>query len=433
MRELVAKIEAGTAKLAIVGMGYVGLPLAVEFGKRMPTLGFDIKRKRIGELSEGHDRTLETTTEQLQAAKQLRFSCDPAELRGADIYIVTVPTPIDSAKRPDLTPLIGASRTVGQAMGPGALVIYESTVYPGCTEEDCVPVLERESGLVFNRDFFCGYSPERINPGDHEHRLATIVKVTSGSTPEAAQAVDALYRTVVAAGTHLAPSLRVAEAAKVIENCQRDINIAFVNELAMIFDRMGIDTHDVLAAAGSKWNFLRFSPGLVGGHCIGVDPFYLTHKAQQLGHHPQIILAGRRTNDGMGRYVASQVIKLLIHSGHSVRDSRLLLLGITFKQDCPDIRNSRVVDVIDELADYGCQVLVCDPWADPAEVKEEYGIDLLPDLAAAQALAGSVDGVILAVPHREFHDLDLAPFRAGKAVIYDIKGFLPREMVDDRL
>lgn len=433
MHDLVAKIESGTAKLAIVGMGYVGLPLAVEFGRRLPTVGFDIKEKRIAELREGHDRTLETTTEQLRSAGQLRFSCDAADLRGADIYIVTVPTPIDSAKRPDLSPLLGASRTVGRAIATGALVIYESTVYPGCTEEDCVPVLERESGLVFNRDFFCGYSPERINPGDHEHRLPTIVKVTSGSTPEAAQAVDALYRTVVTAGTHLAPSIRVAEAAKVIENCQRDINIAFVNELAMIFDRMGIDTHDVLAAAGSKWNFLRFSPGLVGGHCIGVDPFYLTHKAQQLGHHPQIILAGRRTNDGMGRYVASQIIKLLIHSGHPVRGSRVLLLGITFKQDCPDIRNSRVVDVIDELTDYGCEVLVCDPWADPAEVKAEYGIDLLPDLAAAQALAGSVDGVILAVSHREFGAIDLMPFRESKAVIYDIKGFLPRDLVDARL
>ncbi len=433
MEELLAKIESGNARLAIVGMGYVGLPLAVEFGRLLPTLGFDIKEKRIAELRAGRDGTLETTPEQLQAAAKLRFSNDPADLRGADIYIVAVPTPIDSAKQPDLAPLLGASRTVGRAMGRGALVIFESTVYPGCTEEDCVPVLERESGLVFNRDFHCGYSPERINPGDHEHRLATIVKVTSGSTPEAGRAVDALYRLVVKAGTHPAPSIRVAEAAKIIENCQRDINIAFVNELAMIFDRMGIDTHDVLAAAGTKWNFLRFSPGLVGGHCIGVDPFYLTHKAQQLGHHPQIILAGRRTNDGMGRHVASRVVKLLIHRGHAVNGARILLLGVTFKQDCPDIRNSRVVDVIDELADYGCRLLVCDPWADPAEVKREYGLDLIPDLASAQALAGSVDGVILAVSHREFLGLDLAPFRASGAVVYDIKGFLPREQVDGRL
>jgi UDP-N-acetyl-D-galactosamine dehydrogenase len=433
MHDLVAKIETGTAKLAIVGMGYVGLPLAVEFGRHLPTLGFDIKEARIKELREGRDRTLETTPEQLQAATKLTFSCNPEDLRGADIFIVTVPTPIDTAKRPDLTPLLGASRTVGQALGKGALVIYESTVYPGCTEEDCAPVLERESGLVFNQDFFCGYSPERINPGDHEHRLATIVKVISGSTPEAAKAVEALYGKVVTAGTHMAPSIRVAEAAKVIENCQRDINIAFVNELAMIFDRMGIDTQDVLEAAGTKWNFLRFTPGLVGGHCIGVDPFYLTHKAQQLGHHPQIILAGRRTNDGMGRYVASQIIKLLIHSSHPVRGSRLLLLGITFKQDCPDIRNSRVVDVIDELSEYGCEVSVYDPWANPEEVRAEYHIDLLPDEAAAKAMGDSADAVILAVPHRQFADFDLVPFRQNGAVVYDIKSFLPREHVDARL
>lgn len=433
MEDLLAKIESGRARLAIVGMGYVGLPLAVEFGRVLPTLGFDIKEHRIAELRAGKDSTREATAEQLRGAEHLRFSHDPADLRGADIYIVAVPTPIDSAKRPDLSPLLAASRTVGRAMARGALVIFESTVYPGCTEEDCVPVLEKESGLLFNRDFHCGYSPERINPGDHEHRLPTIVKVTSGSTPEAGRAVDALYRLVVTAGTHLAPSIRVAEAAKVIENCQRDINIAFVNELAMIFGRMGIDTHDVLAAAGTKWNFLRFSPGLVGGHCIGVDPFYLTHKAQQIGHHPQIILAGRRTNDGMGRHVAAQLVKLLIHRGHAVSQARILVLGITFKQDCPDIRNSRVVDVVEELADYGCRVLVCDPWADPDEVKREYGLDLLPDLAAAQALAGTVDGVVLAVPHREFLDVDLAPFRAAGAVIYDIKGFLPREQVDARL
>jgi UDP-N-acetyl-D-galactosamine dehydrogenase len=433
MNELLSKIESGSAKLAIIGMGYVGLPLAVEFGRHLPTIGFDIKEKRIAELRDHRDRTLETTAEQLQAADKLRFSCDPEELKGADIYIVAVPTPIDKANRPDLTPLLGASRTVGRAIGAGALVIYESTVYPGCTEEDCVPVLERESGLTFNRDFFCGYSPERINPGDHEHRLPTIVKVTSGSTPEAGKAVDALYRTVVTAGTHLAPCIRVAEAAKVIENCQRDINIAFVNELAMIFDRMGIDTQDVLAAAGTKWNFLRFTPGLVGGHCIGVDPFYLTYKAQQLGHHPQIILAGRRTNDGMGRYVASQIIKLLIHRGNPVRGARILLLGITFKQDCPDIRNSRVIDVIDELAEYGCEVIVYDPWASHEEVKAEYNVDLLPDEAAAKALAGDVDAVVLAVSHREFAALDLAPFREGGAVIYDIKSFLPRDQVDARL
>ncbi len=414
--------------LAIIGLGYVGLPLAVEFGKKYTTIGFDINAKRIEELKEGYDRTLEVSQEELQAAKNLSFTTSIEDIKRANIYIVTVPTPIDEHKNPDLTPLIMASRTVGRVLKKGDIVIYESTVYPGCTEEVCVPELERESGLKFNEDFFCGYSPERINPGDKKHRLPTIKKVTSGSTPEVARRVDELYKSIITAGTHLAPSIKVAEAAKVIENAQRDINIAFVNELALIFDRLGIDTLDVLEAAGTKWNFLPFRPGLVGGHCIGVDPYYLAYKAKEVGYHPQIILAGRRTNDEMGIFVANKVVKLLIHKGHKVKGSRALILGITFKENCPDIRNSRVIDVIRELQDFGIAVDVYDPWADKDEVKREYDLDLLinkPDFKA-------YDSVILAVAHEQFKKL---PYKEipQKSVVFDIKGMLEKNIVDKRL
>jgi len=415
-------------KIAVIGLGYVGLPLAVAFGKRYPTVGFDINRKRIEELQEGIDRTLEVDKEELQEAKKLEFTSSIDDIGEATIYIVTVPTPIDRHKNPDLHPLIMASRTVGRVLKRGDIVIYESTVYPGCTEEVCVPELERESGLKFNEDFFCGYSPERINPGDREHRLTTIKKVTSGSTPEVAQKVDALYRSIIEAGTHLAPSIRVAEAAKVIENAQRDINIAFVNELALIFDRLGIDTLDVLEAAGTKWNFLPFRPGLVGGHCIGVDPYYLAYKAKEVGYHPQVILSGRRTNDEMGLFVANKVVKLLIHKGHAVKGSRALILGVTFKENCPDIRNSRVIDVVKELQEFGVEVDLHDPWADGDEVRREYGVELLqeiPDLS-------SYDSIILAVAHDQFREIDLSQKREDQ-VVFDIKGILPREYVDKRL
>jgi len=429
---LLDRIEAREARLAIIGLGYVGLPLAVEFGKHFDVAGFDISVRRLEELRAGRDRTLETTVEELRRARRLSFTNRIGDLKEVDVFIVTVPTPIDRHKRPDLTPLVKASETVGQALKPGAIVVYESTVYPGCTEEDCVPILEKFSGLKFNRDFFCGYSPERINPGDKVHTVTKIKKVTSGSTPEAGQAVDALYRTIIAAGTHLAPSIAVAEAAKVIENSQRDINIAFVNELSLIFERMGIDTQAVLEAAGTKWNFLPFRPGLVGGHCIGVDPYYLTHKAQALGYHPEIILAGRRLNDNMGAHVASRVVKLLIQKGHRVRDTKILVLGITFKENCPDIRNSHVVDVIRELQDFGCDLAVFDPWADAEEVRQEYGLDLLPALAEDDPFGG-YDAVVLAVAHDKFKDLDFV--RAGRSdvVLFDIKGLLPWEQVDGRL
>ncbi|HPC19793.1 MAG: Vi polysaccharide biosynthesis UDP-N-acetylglucosamine C-6 dehydrogenase TviB [Kiritimatiellae bacterium] len=429
---LLDRIEAREARLAIIGLGYVGLPLAVEFGKHFDVAGFDISTRRLEELRAGRDRTLETTVEELRRARRLSFTNRIGDLKEVDVFIVTVPTPIDRHKRPDLTPLVKASETVGQALKPGAIVVYESTVYPGCTEEDCVPILEKFSGLKFNRDFFCGYSPERINPGDKVHTVTKIKKVTSGSTPEAGQAVDALYRTIIAAGTHLAPSIAVAEAAKVIENSQRDINIAFVNELSLIFERMGIDTQAVLEAAGTKWNFLPFRPGLVGGHCIGVDPYYLTHKAQALGYHPEIILAGRRLNDNMGAHVASRVVKLLIQKGHRVRDTKILVLGITFKENCPDIRNSHVVDVIRELQDFGCDLAVFDPWADAEEVRQEYGLDLLPALAEDDPFGG-YDAVVLAVAHDKFKDLDFV--RAGRSdvVLFDIKGLLPWEQVDGRL
>ncbi|MDR2638516.1 MAG: Vi polysaccharide biosynthesis UDP-N-acetylglucosamine C-6 dehydrogenase TviB, partial [Helicobacteraceae bacterium] len=360
-------------KICLIGMGYVGLPLAAEFGKRYETVGFDINQKRIEELKNGFDRTLELTSEQLKASERLSFTTSVEDIRSANIYIISVPTPIDSHKNPDLTPLIKASETVGSVLSQGDIVVYESTVYPGCTEEECVPVLERFSGLKFNEDFYCGYSPERINPGDKEHTVSKIRKITSGSTPKTADTIDDLYKSVITAGTYKASSIKVAEAAKVIENSQRDINIAFINELALIFGRLGIDTNEVLEAAGTKWNFLPFRPGLVGGHCIGVDPYYLTYKAESVGYHPQVILAGRRINDGMGAYVASQAIKALIKKGSPVRGATALILGITFKENCPDIRNSRVIDIIRELEEFGAAISVYDPWADPDEVKREYG------------------------------------------------------------
>ncbi len=418
-------------RITLIGLGYVGLPLAVEFGKHFPVVGFDINVGRLDELRNGHDRTLEVSAAELAAATHLTFSDSIEDIRNSNFFIVTVPTPIDRFNRPDLTPLIRASETVGKALKPGAVVIYESTVYPGCTEEDCVPVLEKFSGLKFNKDFFCGYSPERINPGDKVHTVTKIRKITSGSTPEIAMAVDALYRTIITAGTHLAPSIKVAEAAKVIENSQRDINIAFVNELSLIFERIGIDTSDVLEAAGTKWNFLPFRPGLVGGHCIGVDPYYLTHKAESLGYHPQIILAGRRINDNMPAHVASRIVKLMIQKGHKVQGANVLVLGLTFKENCPDIRNSKVIGVIRELQEYGCQVMVHDPWADAEEVRHEYGLTLSPRPNGDQK--ASMDAVVLAVAHDKFHALDFSKFSKQNIVIFDIKAFLARDQVDGRL
>jgi UDP-N-acetyl-D-galactosamine dehydrogenase len=424
--------KTADAKVAIVGLGYVGLPLAVEFGKHLDALGFDIDAERIAELKAGNDRTLETDASELAGAKHLRFSTDLEALRGRDVYIVTVPTPIDAAKRPDISALRAASRTVGQVLGKGAIVVYESTVYPGCTEEDCAPILEQISGLRLNRDFFVGYSPERINPGDKEHRLPTIRKITSGSTPAAAAFVNELYATIITAGTYPASSIRVAEAAKVIENTQRDVNIALINELALIFNRMGLDTLEVLQAAGTKWNFLPFRPGLVGGHCIGVDPYYLTHKSQEMGYHPEMILAGRRINDNMGLYVAAQVIRLMVKAGASLPKSRILVLGITFKENCPDVRNTRVVDVVHELKAYGAAVDIYDPWADAAVVKHEYGLDILKQAPAK----GQYDGIVVAVAHDQFRDMSPADIHAwGRPghVLYDIKSLLPADQVDARL
>ena len=418
-------------KIAIIGLGYVGLPLAVEFGKIRPTVGFDINKQRIKELHDGHDRTLETTSEDLKAAVQLQYSEALIDLQDCQIFIVTVPTPIDKNKRPDLTPLIKASETVGKVLKKGDIVIYESTVYPGATEEDCVPVLEKYSGLKYNQDFFCGYSPERINPGDKVHTVTKIKKVTSGSTPEIAEEVDQLYKSIIVAGTFKASSIRVAEAAKVIENSQRDINIAFVNELAVIFQRMGFDTNEVLEAAGTKWNFLPFKPGLVGGHCIGVDPYYLTHKAQELGYNPEIILAGRRLNDNMGIVVVNQVIKLMIKKGLRIEGSPVLVMGITFKENCPDIRNSRVIDVVNELKSFGCDVSVYDPWADPEEVKEEYGIEIFTK--ASELSKNKYNAIVAAVAHDEFLSLDLKALKADKAVVFDIKAVLPLDQIDGRL
>lgn len=406
----------------MIGLGYVGLPLAVEFGKRRPVIGFDINHARIEELRRGSDHTLETSPEELTAAGQLRYTSDPADLAAAQIYIVTVPTPIDATKRPDLTPLIKASETLGKVLKAGDIVIYESTVYPGATEEDCVPVLERGSGLTFNADFFVGYSPERINPGDKTHRLTMIRKVTSGSTPEVADIVDRLYSSIIEAGTYKAESIRVAEAAKVIENTQRDLNIALINELAIIFNRMGIDTDAVLRAAGTKWNFLPFRPGLVGGHCIGVDPYYLTHKAERTGYHPQVILAGRRINDGMGAYVAGQMVKAMLNRRIQVNGARALVLGLTFKENCPDLRNTRVVDLVAELQEYGVEVDVYDPWADAAEAERDCGLTPISEVQP-----NTYDGIILAVPHREFAERGAAEIRRyGKTshVLYDIKSVL---------
>ncbi|NVO56253.1 Vi polysaccharide biosynthesis UDP-N-acetylglucosamine C-6 dehydrogenase TviB [Rhodobacteraceae bacterium B1Z28] len=420
-----------TRKIAVIGLGYVGLPLAVAFGKTGSVVGFDINPARIDALRAGQDATQEVEPDDLAEATSLTFTTDVSDLTSCDTYIVTVPTPITAGKQPDLKPLLSASETVGGVLKPGDLVIYESTVYPGATEEDCVPVLERVSGLRFNKDFFAGYSPERINPGDKTHRIADICKVTSGSTPQAADLVDALYARIISAGTHKAESIRVAEAAKVIENTQRDLNIALVNELAMIFGRMDIDTDAVLRAAGTKWNFLPFRPGLVGGHCIGVDPYYLTHKAEAVGHHPQIILAGRRLNDRMGDYVVSQLIKRMIREGIDVGGARVLVMGLTFKENCPDLRNTRVVDIIEELQSYGVTVDVHDPHADSQAAQAEYGLSLTD-----QPKQGTYDGVVLAVAHQEY--LALAPnqfrlYGKPKSVVYDIKSCLPREASDLRL
>jgi len=418
-------------KLAIIGLGYVGLPLAVEFGKKRSVLGFDINQRRIDELASGTDSTLEVTPQELVAAHQLRFTSQAEVLRDCNCFVVTVPTPIDEHKRPDLLPLIKASETVGRVLKPGDIVIYESTVYPGCTEEDCVPVLERVSGLTYNRDFYCGYSPERINPGDKEHRVTTIRKVTSGSTPEVTEIVDALYNEIITAGTHRAASIRVAEAAKVIENTQRDLNIALINELALIFNRMRIDTEAVLEAAGSKWNFLPFRPGLVGGHCIGVDPYYLTHKAQSIGYHPEVILAGRRLNDSMGRYVASQLVKAMMKRRIQVDGAKVLVMGLAFKENCPDIRNTRIVDIIGELREFNCDVEVYDPWVSEVEAQHEYGIALTKNPQAQ-----SYDAVIVAVAHREFREMGAKALRnLGKSlsVLYDLKYVLPQVDSDIRL
>ena len=477
-------------KICIIGLGYVGLPLAVEFAKKFPVVGFDINQARIEELNEGHDSTLEVSDDELKEVlirenpviksqkpnpesqinpnsqdpktkntihdsqltthdsqltthdsqltiHGLYLTAHKMDIQDCNIYIVTVPTPIDKHKRPDLTPLVKASETVGKVLGKGDIVIYESTVYPGATEEECVPVLERESGMKYNEGFYCGYSPERINPGDKVHTVTTITKVTSGSTPEVAEVVDNLYKEIITGGTHKASSIKVAEAAKVIENSQRDINIAFVNELSKIFQMMDIDTHEVLQAAGSKWNFLPFKPGLVGGHCIGVDPYYLTHKSQELGYNPEIILSGRRLNDNMGQFVAGQVIKLMIARGHKVLSSKILVLGITFKENCPDIRNSRVIDVINELKEFGCEVDVYDPWASAEEVLDEYGISLIPQSEksdhGSQITDHGYDAIVLAVAHDKFRELDIRKLKNGNAVVYDVKGFLDKELVDERL
>lgn len=419
-------------KITIVGLGYVGLPLAIEFAKKFEVIGFDINVDRIKELQRGEDRTQEADLETLKKVQfkdgiGITFSSKITDIAHSNIYIVTVPTPIDKFKAPDLTPLMRASEMLGKVLTKGDIVIYESTVYPGCTEEDCVPVLEKYSGLRYNQDFFCGYSPERINPGDKVNTLTKIKKVTSGSTPEIADIVNQLYASIITAGTHKAPSLKVAEASKAIENAQRDVNISFVNELALIFDRIGIDTTDVIEAAGTKWNFLKYKPGLVGGHCIGVDPYYLAHKAESLGYHPQVILSGRRVNDNIGMFVANKMIKLMIKKGHKINGSKALILGITFKEDCPDIRNSRVIDIYTELKQFGLEVDIFDPHADHEEVSHEYGINLI------SKLEGSYDGIILAVSHNEFLSLDFKNLKNNNAVIFDTKSCLDRSIIDGRL
>ena len=425
------------AKIGVIGLGYVGLPLAVEFAKKFKTIGFDINQARVDELNSGHDHTLEVEDDKLKAvltdncSTPIGLYCtnDLNKLESCNYYIITVPTPVDKHNRPDLTPLYKASETVGKVLKHGDIVVYESTVYPGVTEEECVPVLERVSGLKFNVDFFAGYSPERINPGDKEHTVAKILKITSGSTPEAAEKVDQLYKSVILAGTHKATCIKVAEAAKVIENAQRDINIAFVNELAKIFNRLDIDTDEVLQAAGTKWNFLKFKPGLVGGHCIGVDPYYLAQKAQEVGYHPEIILAGRRLNDGMGDYVAHEVIKMMVKKDIPVKGANILVLGITFKENCPDVRNTKVVDILRTLRDYDTNITIYDPWAEPAEVKHEYGWDSVKELNGTT----DCDAIILAVSHNEFKAMDFSKLCKENAVIYDVKGVLPKELVDARL
>lgn len=417
-------------RMAVIGLGYVGLPLAVEFARRYPVVGFDINTRRVEGLKGGHDATLEVSDDQLRGSA-LRFTSDPEEIRSCNVYIVTVPTPITADKRPDMAPLLSASATVGGVLSPGDTVIYESTVYPGATEEVCVPELERASGLVFNRGFFVGYSPERINPGDKQHTFATIRKVTSGSTPQTADFVDALYNSVLRNGTFKASSLKVAEASKIIENCQRDINISFFNELALIFDRLDIDTKEVIEAAATKWNFIKLMPGLVGGHCIGVDPYYLKWKAEQVGYLTAVISSGRRVNDSMGAFVADKVVKLLIGHDFKVKNAKVLVLGITFKENCPDIRNTKVVDVVNELREFQCDVDVYDPWASAEEVRREYGISLLPGLDAA---GGRYDAVVLAVAHRQFLETDIRQLLSGPtAVVYDIKGVLPKEIITARL
>ena len=417
--------------IGIIGLGYVGLPLAVEFGKKYPVVGFDINTTRLVELSKGNDTTLEVEDQELAEAKYLTYSSSLDDLKACNVFIVTVPTPINQHKQPDLTPLIKASETIGKVLKQGDIVIYESTVYPGATEEECVPVLERVSGLTFNKDFFCGYSPERINPGDKEHRVTTILKVTSGSTPEVAETVDQLYRSIITAGTHKASSIKIAEAAKVIENTQRDVNIGLINELALIFNKLGIDTEEVLKAAGTKWNFLPFRPGLVGGHCIGVDPYYLTYKAQSVGYHPEIILAGRRLNDGMGAYIASHLVKAMLKKCIQVEGSRVLVLGLTFKENCPDLRNTKVVDIIAELQDYGVSVDCYDPWINATEAQHEYGIT-----PVSEPDAGAYDGIVLAVAHKEFAAMGAEKIRAlGKPahVLYDLKYVLTASAADLRL
>ncbi|WP_373358250.1 Vi polysaccharide biosynthesis UDP-N-acetylglucosamine C-6 dehydrogenase TviB [Acinetobacter lactucae] len=423
-------MQLADLRIAIIGLGYVGLPLAVEFGKKGPVIGFDINQKRIDELKSGQDHTLEVTPEELQQSQNLSFSANLGDLEQSNFFIVTVPTPVDQVNRPDLTPLRKASETVGHALKKGDIVVYESTVYPGATEEVCIPILEKVSGLKFNQDFFAGYSPERINPGDKVNTLTKIKKITSGSTPEVANTVDAVYASIITAGTHKATSIKVAEAAKVIENTQRDLNIALVNELSVIFDRIGIDTLDVLEAAGSKWNFLPFRPGLVGGHCIGVDPYYLTHKAEEVGYHPQVILAGRRINDNMARYVARNTIKLMLQNGIDVPRAKVGVLGVTFKENCPDIRNSKVADLIKELEFWGAQVVVADPWADADEVRHEYGVEL--GKVDAQ---NPVDSVIVAVGHNEFRSLSASELRSymkcEKPVLADVKSLFDRTEMSD--
>jgi len=424
-------INLENIKIGVIGLGYVGLPLAVEFGKRFPTLGFDINKKRIEDLLTGHDFTLEVSSDELKESTHLSYSCAPTELASCNVYIVTVPTPIDVHKQPDLTPLVKASAMLGKILKTDDIIIYESTVYPGATEDVCIPEVERVSGLKFNEDFYAGYSPERINPGDKEHRVTDILKVTSGSTPEIAEKVDQIYKSIITAGTHKASSIKVAEAAKVIENTQRDVNIALINELAIIFNKLNIDTLEVLEAAGTKWNFLPFRPGLVGGHCIGVDPYYLTHKAESIGYHPEVILAGRRMNDNMGKYVVSQLVKTMLNKGIHVKDANVLVLGLTFKENCPDIRNTKVIDIITELQEYNVNVDIYDPWANAKETMHEYGIDLITELKT-----NYYDSVLLAVAHNEFKTLDQAEINKyvkSESVVYDLKNVLPKSVADLRL